>query len=126
MERPTINHMKNRFYYFILSGLLLVASCYYDSEEELYGLQACDNTTLTYTARIAPLMTAKCLSCHDSASGSSVLLENYAEVKNQFTNGKALCAVERGNGCLAMPQAAPLSTCDLEACQKWVEAGCPE
>lgn len=118
--------MKKTFYFIFISALLLVASCYYDTETELYGVTPCNNTTLTYTARIAPLMTAKCLTCHDAASGSTVVLENYTQVKNQFTNGKALCAVERNSGCLAMPQAAPLSTCDLEACQQWVQAGCPE
>jgi hypothetical protein len=123
---PTINTMKKILYFATFISLLSIVSCYYDTEAELYGVVPCDNSTLTYTARISPLMTAKCLSCHDAASGSAVVLENYTQVKDQFTNGKALCAVERGNGCLAMPQSAPLSSCDLEACQKWVEAGCPE
>jgi len=118
--------MKKRFYFFILSLLLLVVSCYYDTEEELYGLQACDNSTLTYNTRIAPLMTAKCIACHDAASGNSVILETYTQVKDQFTSGQALCAVQRDPGCLAMPQSTPLSSCDLEACQQWVQAGCPE
>ena len=118
--------MKKIFFLTTFVLILSIASCYYDTEAELYGVIPCDNTSLTYTTRISPLITAKCLACHDAASGSTVVLENFTQVKDEFTNGKALCAVERGNGCLAMPQSAPLSSCDLEACQKWVEAGCPE
>jgi len=108
------------------TSLIIVASCYYDSEEELYGVSTCNNNTLTFTARIAPLITAKCIACHDAASGNSVILETYIQVKDQFTSGQALCAVQRDPGCLAMPQSTPLSSCDLEACQQWVQAGCPE
>ncbi len=118
--------MKKLLYLVAITAMILVVSCYYDSEEELYGIAACNNTTLTYTARIATLMTAKCVVCHDASSGNSVVLENYNQVKDQFTNGQALCAVERNAGCSAMPQSGPLSACDLEACQQWVQAGCPE
>jgi len=125
-EHLITDDMRRLLSLIVFTALILVASCYYDSEEVLYGLTACNNTTLTYNARISPLITAKCLSCHDAASGNSVILENYTQVKDQFTNGQALCAVQRDPGCLAMPQSTPLSSCDLEACQKWVEAGCPE
>ena len=118
--------MKKSMYFLLCLGLITIASCYYDVEAELYGSQVCDNSNVLYTSRIAPLMESKCLSCHDAASGSPVVLDSYNNVKNQFVNGKALCAVEHGSGCLAMPQSGQLSTCDLTACQKWVEAGCPE
>ena len=70
-------------YFLLCLGLITIASCYYDVEAELYGSEVCDNSNVLYTSRIAPLMESKCLSCHDAASGSTVVLDSYNNVKNQ-------------------------------------------
>lgn len=71
--------------------LVLLGSCYYDSEEALYPVinSACDTTNVTFSGTIVSLLANNCLSCHSNAtaaaSGNGIRLENYADVQTRAT-----------------------------------------
>ena len=47
---------------------LLIGSCYYDVEEELYPSLECDTADITYTADVLPIIEGNCFSCHNQAA----------------------------------------------------------
>jgi hypothetical protein len=71
--------------------LVLLGSCYYDSEEALYPVinSACDTTNVTFSGAIVSLLANNCLSCHSNATaagaGNGIRLENYADVQTRAT-----------------------------------------
>lgn len=76
---------------FVAIILVLLGSCYYDSEEALYPVinSACDTTNVTFSGTIVSLLANNCLSCHSNAtaaaSGNGIRLENYADVQTRAT-----------------------------------------
>ena len=61
-------------------------------------------TDPTYTSHIAPVMSAKCTSCH-SGGNEFPNLETYAEVKEATQNGDLLCRLDASSR-RNMPQEA--------------------
>lgn len=112
---------------------LVVASaltgCYYDVEEELYpGSQNCDNTAVTFSERIQPLITANCSqSCHSNATmNGNISLEGYDNIQQQAENGNLMGVITHETGFSPMPQGQPqLPQCDIEAIQAWIDNGTP-
>ncbi len=112
----------------ILLGCLIVSlhSCYYDNEAYLYGGgTVCADTTSSYTARLAPIINNNCVSCH--GPGESPDLSTFTDVdtwKEEIT-----CRVVEGVTCslgAKMPPSGNLSTCDVEAFQRWQQNGYPQ
>jgi hypothetical protein len=71
-------------------GIVIVLdSCYYDSEEALYPSlsSACDTTSVTFSGQISSMLANYCLSCHSNASagisGNGIRLENYSDVQSR-------------------------------------------
>jgi hypothetical protein len=112
----------------ILAGviaLLLVQSCYYDKEEELYPGN-CNVLNPTYTNGIKTMIDNNCATsgCHTGiAPAAGLLLNTYPQVKEIAVNGKleARVIIQK-----SMPPSGPLPKCDLEALQVWIAAGAPE
>jgi len=106
---------------FILFGSLMVQGCYYDVEEELYGVASCDTTAITYSGVVAPMLTNNgCLSCHASpaTNGGGNVLDNYNSIKQLVDNGVFV------SGAARMPPSAPvLNDCNIQQLQAWVNAG---
>lgn len=113
----------------IISALaLMLTSCYYDVEEELYPDQIeCNNTKVTFTTHIAPLVSNNCQSCHNnSMMNGNISLEGYENIKAQAENGNLVGAVDHQPGFTPMPQGQPkLPACEIEAIQKWIDNGTP-
>lgn len=70
-----MNKFKMRFWNVQLMLLfLLMASCYYDKESELYPVNAvpCDTSNITYTGYIKAFLDSKCATpgCHQSGQQS--------------------------------------------------------
>jgi len=106
-----------------------ISSCYYDNEEELYpyGNLNCDTlTNITYTNSIQAIANTNCAisGCHTGVNPTGgIVLETYQQMKSIADDGKL------GNRVLVqqnMPPSGPLSTCDLEAIQVWINNGAPE
>jgi hypothetical protein len=103
------------------ASTLFIQGCYYDVEEELYGVPSCDTTAVTYSGIVAPMLTNNgCLSCHSSpaTNGGGNVLDNYNSIKQLVDNGVFVSGAER------MPPTAPiLNDCNIQQLQSWVDAG---
>jgi len=107
---------------------LALSGCYYDVEEELYPDQPlCDNTAVTFSGTIQPLITSKCLSCHNNAlMNGNISLEGYDNIQQQAENGNLFGVVNHDTGFSPMPQGEPkLPDCQIEAIQIWIDNGTP-
>lgn len=123
--------MKKLFY---LSGFVLflvTSSCYYDSEEYLFGVpggNCADTTVVTYAGGVQPILSQYCYSCHSNASaasmGGSVKLQDYADVKTVASNGKLLGTVSHASGFSPMPKGGnKMNNCYIVVIKKWIAAG---
>ncbi len=108
-----------------------VSSCYYDNYEDLYSEigTGCDTTALSYSAEIAPLLSARCATsgCHDAQSMQSGLnLSNYADASIIALDGRLLARtlLPTGSGG-AMPPSGALDPCSLDHLEQWVSQGAP-
>lgn len=118
----------------ILMSILLVAtvlmqSCYYDNEEDLYPESAtCDTTGVTYSATIAPIMEANCNSCHNAVlPNAGVITDNYSDLKVIADNGQLRGATHHEQGYSPMPKnQAQLPGCDLAKIRIWLDDGAPD
>lgn len=109
--------------------LALSQSCYYDNEEELYPFQGqnCDTlSVITYNNKVESIIQNNCAvsGCHTGTSPTGGLfLDTYQQVKAIADNG---ALTDRTIVQQDMPPSSPLSNCDLEAIQQWVNNGGPE
>lgn len=100
--------------------------CYYDVESELYPSgQVCDSIAISYSADVFPIISSKCLGCHDASSNSGgITIETYSQLKAQVDNGALNCTINHLSDCTAMPQdAAQLPECELKAINVWINEG---
>lgn len=106
-----------------------LSGCYYDTKENLYpSLQTCSDTTnVTYTSKIAPILSSYCTSCHTvSTPNGNVQLETYAGVKAVVNNGKLMGSIKHDGSAIPMPQSGgKLDDCKIAVFTKWVNAGAP-
>jgi hypothetical protein len=108
--------------------LMIMGSCYYDSEEALYPSlnTACDTTNVTFSGKIAPMLANSCLSCHSNAtaagSGNGIRLENYADVQTRAT---ALAGSIKQTGTYSpMPKnGGKIKACLISQFDIWVKNG---
>ncbi len=86
---------------------------------------SCDSNQFKYAANISVIMSTYCTGCHAGSNPSgNILLNNYANVKIQATNGRLVGSVSHLSGYSAMPKNAnKLSQCQIAQIIKWVNAG---
>lgn len=116
----------------LLCGLLLT-SCYFDNEEDLFqyvdqaGGGSCEVMTAEFTADIVPLLTAYCTRCHqDRRTDGNVNLEGYDRVIPYANDGSLLGSTKHEAGFAAMPPSGGLiPACDIQKLTVWIEAGAP-
>ena len=110
----------------LLSGMIMLGSCYYDKEALLYPGGPCDTASVTYTSAVLPsLQTYGCIGCHSGASPSgNISLEGYANVKAAAQNGKLYGSINHAAGYKPMPQGAgKMSDCIINKIKAWIDAG---
>ncbi len=107
--------------------LPLLAGCYYDSEEFLYGTVECMTEGTTYSTDVLPLIVANCYQCHDAANNfGGITLEGYDQLRTYVDNGELLGAIRHTPGFSPMPKNAPqLVECNIEKIAAWIAAGAP-
>jgi hypothetical protein len=109
--------------------ILLLSTCYYDSEEYLFPQvnNQCDTTSFTFSTDVKPILENNCYSCHSNSSaslGGGIKLEDYADVKVQASNGHLMGSIEHSSGFSPMPQGtAKLDDCKITIIRKWIDAG---
>lgn len=105
--------------------ILLLPSCYYDVEEELYPSLECETFNMTYSGHIEPIINANCYSCHNAASNfGNVTLEGYNALISYVNNGQLLGVIEHENGFSPMPKNQPqMINCEIEKIRAWITDG---
>ena len=121
--------MKNILLVFFLFAIVII-SCYYDSEENLYPVitNNCDTTSVTFAGSIAPLLQNNCLTCHSNnnaaSQGGNIRLQNYADIYTKKT--VILASINRMTGALPMPKGtAKLNICLIRQAEIWINNGAP-
>lgn len=117
--------MKTTLLLLIASAVAVLSSCKYDSEEELYGKNSCDTTTVTYLGTIQPIMAANCNSCHTGANPEAgIITSNYEDLIPVVNSGIFWKVINHEHGVPPMPHNQPkLSQCDLDKIQAWINQG---
>ena len=122
--------MKRRLLYLALfiAGIILVHSCFYDSEEVLYPSlgSGCDTTNVTYSGKVVPILANNCLSCHSNAmapsAGNNIALENYSDVVARAVSVSG--AINQTGSYSPMPKnGSKLSACLISTFDIWVRNG---
>ena len=121
---------QNRFVLLLISGLVFLSACYYDKEDLLYGpsLPCTDSTgTISYTAKVVPILQTNCYGCHSGATPSGgQAMGNYTADKTMALNGKLMGTINHSTGFSPMPKGgSKLNACNIAVVQKWVTAGAP-
>ncbi len=108
------------------------ASCYYDKADILYpdGNVPCDTSvTAKFSSDVLPVMNANCntTGCHNTISAANgIILDTYAGVKAQTSNGRLMGSINQKSGFSAMPKgASKLPTCSITKIQQWINSGTP-
>jgi hypothetical protein len=122
--------MKNAILFFvtIVTFSFMASSCYYDSEEALYPSlsSTCDTTNITFSGKIAPILSGSCLSCHSNAmagiAGNGIKLEDYADVKARVAAISG--SINQTGGYSSMPKnGGKLNACSIKLFDLWVSKG---
>jgi len=117
--------MERRIINFMALCLVVLSSCYYDSEDKLYPATTCVTTNMSYQANIVPILQNNCFVCHSQAANlGSVTLEGYTSLMQFVNNGKLLGAIKHESGFSPMPQNAPaLDACNIAKIEQWITDG---
>lgn len=110
----------------VLLLCIATSGCYYDVEEELYGV--CNTGTVTYSSTITGIISNYgCLNCHGgNAPTAGFSLEGYDNVKAKVTDGRLFGAINHETGYSPMPQGAnKMTQCDINKVKAWIDAGAP-
>ena len=111
----------------------MAASCYYDSEEQLYPAVAqagsCDTAQVTFSSTVSPILQNNCWSCHSNATagsfGSNIKLEDYPDVKNHIQ--AVAGSINHSSNYSPMPKSGnKLSDCLIRKVEIWMENGTPD
>lgn len=116
----------------LITGSFL-SSCYYDSNEELFGTNTCDTVDVTYATTIVPILESQCYSCHNTANadilGSGTNLEGYVNLMDYVTasdpdNSSFYNTVAWVPGNSFMPKSgSQLGDCYISKIRAWINAG---
>jgi len=107
------------------TGLMLMGSCYYDVEQDLYPQDPCETQNMSFANDIKPIIDQYCVSCHSGANPSaSIDLSDYPGVKAIADNGLLQEVISRPNGDpTLMPPSGKLSDCRIRKINSWVIDG---
>jgi hypothetical protein len=107
--------------------IVFVTGCYYDNEEDLYGVVNCaPNPNASFTVDVLPILDVKCNNCHSGSSPSAgIRLDTYTEVMKSVNNGKLMGSINQTSSEFsAMPKnGSKLPPCQIQVIQDWIDAG---
>lgn len=108
--------------------LVVLAGCYNDTEEQLYGAAVCNLEDVTFSIDVAPILSNNCYACHGQANapanGAGIVLEGYEKIKVAVENGLLIESIIHGPNASPMPKnALKLSDCKINTIKKWIEEG---
>lgn len=123
-------------YYITISAILLVLisfvilpfSCENNNEFDLYGIEDCDTTDLTWDDDIADIMNKNCVQCHGPVTSyNKVRHDSYASEMVVVKDGRLKGVINHLPGYSKMPKdRGKLPACELLKINTWIENGAPE
>ena len=104
-----------------------VSSCYYDSEEYLYGNQnVCDTSLVRYSVEITNILEQNCYSCHQGASPlGGFSFTEYNDLRLYVDAGLFLSSVDYDGQASPMPPDSKMNDCNIEKIRVWIAEGAP-
>ncbi len=117
--------MERRIIKGLLLGMIVISSCYYDVEEELYPMGVCVTDNMSFQNNIVPIIQRNCYVCHSAAANTgNITLEGYNQFITYVNSGQLLGAIKHESGFSQMPQAASqLIACDIAKIEQWILQG---
>lgn len=112
---------------FFAGVALAPSACYYDNEEDLYGItpDGCDTVGVRFSAEVKAIFNANCAPCHvpGSAQYSGIPLATHTQMEAVAKNGKLVGRIN--NVSSPMPPSGLMPACDRARIEAWVRAGAP-
>jgi hypothetical protein len=88
---------------------------------------ACDTTQFTFSESIWPMMQQYCTGCHSVANpGGGIVIAGYDDLVGLAGNGSLMGSIRYEPEYVNMPTNKPLSDCNIELIQRWIDAGYPQ
>jgi hypothetical protein len=121
--------------YFVLAILVIVGlltlipqSCVNNNELDLYGIQECDTTNITWDSKISAIFEKNCVICHGAeVSYNGVRHDSYASEMVVVNDGRLRGVVNHLDGFSKMPKDRDmLPECELKLINMWLDNGAPE
>lgn len=113
-----------------LAGLFTIIpqSCENNNEFDLYGVQECDTTNITWNSKIAAILNKNCVICHGpELSQFGVRHDSYAAELVVVNDGRLRKVINDEDPSTRMPKDRDkLSECELKLINKWIDNGAPE
>jgi len=116
----------SKIVFFIIVGLLLLSSCYYDNYDDLVvESNGCDTINMTYSLNIKPIMDKSCTSCHSGAApAGNISLDTYDNTKKSADDGSLLGSMQHESGYSPMPKnQVKLDDCTINIISAWINQG---
>ena len=118
----------------VLLGLALIfsmlAACETNNETDLYGVEPCDTTDLTWENGISTIYNAFCVQCHSEFEFyNGIRHDTYEQELLVISDGgvKLRAVINHTGPNEPMPYNAPkLSDCQITMIETWLENGAPE
>jgi len=88
---------------------------------------ACDDSNVTYTKTVAPILLQNCVGCHNpNFVSGGVILSTHAGAAIVANNGLLFGTISHAQGFKPMPQSGnKLSSCNIKLIKKWIDNGAP-
>ena len=104
-------------------SLCVPSGCYYDNEEDLYGVVACDTSSLSYKNDIAPILNSYCYTCHvpNSGQAGATPFNTYNDLKP--LTGSVTLRVDDPVSPMPPTTAVPLPDCERQKIKAWIKSG---
>lgn len=95
------------------------------SDKDTDNTDTCGITDFSYSGAVAPLMTTRCIGCHNTTVPSGgVILSTYDGVKAVSLNGRLLGSIKQVPGYRPMPLVGnKLQDCQIRLIEKWIGDG---
>lgn len=114
----------------VVAGLLtsFFHSCKNNNEFDLYGVQGCDTTNITWNSKISAILNKNCVICHgEEVSYKGVRHDSYATEMVVVNDGRLRGVVNHLDGFVKMPKdRGMLPECELKLINMWLDNGAPE
>jgi hypothetical protein len=103
-------------------------SCVNNNEEDLYGIEQCDTTNVTWASKIAGIMEKRCVACHGpEVAYKGVRHDTYEYEMIVVNDGRLRGVVNHLPGYSKMPKdSEKLPECELKLINIWLDNGAPE